>query len=289
VQAQATMPFARPRLRVKGRTLPAIGGALLIVIVLCCFIGPLLYRTNQTDAQKALLESFQNAPPGAHHLLGTDQAGFDILGRLMVGGRTSLEIAFAAAFLATTAGTIWGAVSGLAVGPVDSLMMRIVDIVISIPLLFLVIVLAVVFRPTTPVLILVIAGVSWAGTARLVRAETLSLRERGFVEAARSMGAGGRHTIVHHIFPNTLGTVIVNAVFQVADAILLLAALGFIGLGVSSPQTDWGSMLSDGVNYALDGYWWETYPAGIVIVLVIVALNLLGEGLQAGLRPPANT
>ena len=116
--------------------------------------------------------------------------------------------------------------------------------------------------------------------ARLVRGETLSLRVREYVQAVRVMGGSGGRIVLRHIIPNTIGTIIVNATFQVADAILLLAALGFIGLGVPAPQTDWGSMLSDGVNYALNGYWWEIYPAGVAIVLVVVAFNFVGDALR---------
>jgi peptide/nickel transport system permease protein len=113
-----------------------------------------------------------------------------------------------------------------------------------------------------------------------VRGETLSLRVREFVQAVRVMGGGGTRIVLRHIIPNTIGTIIVNATFQVADAILLLAALGFIGLGVPSPQTDWGSMLSNGVSYAFDGYWWEIYPTGVAIVLVVVAFNFVGDALR---------
>lgn len=261
----------------------AIGGGLLTAAVLFSFLGPLLDRVNETDAQLALLSSFPNAGPSWSHPLGTDQGGFDLLGRIMIGGRTSLEIAFGAAALGTVLGTLWGVVAGMSRRWVDSVMMRVVDVVLSVPLLFLAIVLAAIFHPSLVILTLVIGGTSWVVTARFVRAETLSLRERDFVEAARSVGASEFRIAVRHIVPNAAGTIIVNAVFQVADAILLLAALGFVGLGVPPPETDWGSMLANGVNFALDGYWWEIYPTGIAIVLVVVALNLLGEGLAGRL------
>ncbi len=224
--------------------------------------------------------STQNSPPSLGHLLGTDPAGFDMMGRVMYGGEVSLEVGFAAAGIATVIGVVWGAVSGFFGGWVDALMMRIVDVLLSVPLLFLLIVLAVIFQPSLPLLILVIAFVAWLVPARLVRGETLSLRVREYVQAVRVMGGSGRRIVVRHIIPNTIGTIVVNATFNVADAILLLAALGFIGLGVPLPQTDWGSMLANGVNYALNGYWWEIYPTGLAIVLVVVAFNFVGDALR---------
>jgi peptide/nickel transport system permease protein len=203
-----------------------------------------------------------------------------MLGRIMYGGQVSLEVGFAAAGLATVVGVLWGAISGFFGGWVDALMMRIVDVLLSVPLLFLLIVLAVIFHPSLEILILVIGFTAWLVPARLVRGETLSLRVREFVQAVRVMGGGGPRIVVRHIIPNAIGTIIVNATFQVADAILLLAALGFIGLGVPPPQTDWGSMLANGVNYALDGYWWQIYPTGVAIVLVVVAFNFVGDALR---------
>jgi peptide/nickel transport system permease protein len=189
-------------------------------------------------------------------------------------------VGFAAAAIATVVGVLFGAISGFFGGWVDSLMMRIVDVLLSVPILFLVIVLAVIFHPSLTILILVIGLTAWLVPARLVRGETLSLRVREYVLAVRVMGGGNTRIVVRHIIPNTIGTIIVNATFQVADAILLLAALGFIGLGVPPPLTDWGSMLADGVNAALDGYWWQIYPTGIAIVLVVVAFNFVGDALR---------
>ncbi len=270
---QLARVFAENRLAV-------VGVGIIVFAILFCFVGPLVYHTNQTDTNAALLDSVQNAPPSSAHLLGTDNSGFDMLGRIMYGGQISLEVGFAAAAMATLLGVLVGAVSGFFGGVVDTLLMRFVDILLSVPLLYLLIVLAVIFHPSVEILILVIGFTAWLVPARLVRGETLSLRVREFVQAVRVMGGGGGRIVLRHIIPNTIGTIIVNATFQVADAILLLAALGFIGLGVPSPQTDWGSMLSNGVNYAFDGYWWEIYPTGIAIVLVVVAFNFVGDALR---------
>jgi peptide/nickel transport system permease protein len=186
--------------------------------------------------------------------------------------------------VASIFGALYGAISGFAGSWVDAFMMRVVDAFLSIPVLFLAIVLAVVFRPSLIVFIFVIAFVSWLIPARLIRGEALSLRQREYVQAVRVMGGSRTRIVGRHIIPNSIGTIIVNATFNIADAILLLAALGFIGLGVPSPQTDWGSMLSNGVNYALDGYWWEIYPAGLCIVLVVVAFNFIGDALRDALE-----
>ncbi len=260
----------------------AVAGLVIIVFaILFCWIGPIIYPTNQTDAQAALLNApGPNAPPSAQHLLGTDATGFDMLGRIMYGGQISLLVGFAAAFIATIVGVLVGAVSGFFGGAVDSVLMRIVDILLSVPILYLLIVLAVIFTPSVEILILVIGFTAWLVPARLVRGETLSLRTREFVQAVRVMGGGGPRIVGRHIIPNTVGTIIVNATFQVADAILLLAALGFIGIGVPLPQTDWGSMLSQGVQYAEAGYWWQIYPTGVAIVLVVVAFNFVGDALR---------
>ncbi len=260
--------------------LAVVGIGIIVLAILFCWVGPLLYSTNQTDAQTALLYSVQNAPPGGSHPLGTDATGFDILGRIMYGGQISLEVGFAAAGIATLVGVLVGAISGFFGGIVDTILMRLVDVLLSVPILYLLIVLAVIYTPSVKILILVIGFTAWLVPARLVRGETLSLRVREFVQAVRVMGGGGGRIVLRHIIPNTIGTIIVNATFQVADAILLLAALGFIGLGVPAPQTDWGTMLSNGTSYALDGYWWEIYPTGLAIVLVVVAFNFVGDALR---------
>jgi peptide/nickel transport system permease protein len=270
---QLVRVFAENRLAV-------IGLVIIVLMILFCFVGPVFYHTNQTDTQKALTSAPANAPPSSQYPLGTDENGFDMLGRIMYGGQISLIVGFAAAGIATVLGTLVGAISGFFVGFLDSVMMRVVDVLLSVPLLYLLIVLAVIFHPSVEILILVIGFTAWLVPARLVRGETLSLRVREFVQAVRVMGGGSPRIVLRHIIPNTIGTIIVNATFQVADAILLLAALGFIGLGVPAPKTDWGSMIAVGTNYADSGDWWEIYPTGIAIVLVVVAFNFVGDALR---------
>ena len=256
--------------------LAVIGFAILIFFVLFSFVGPLIYHTNQLDT--SLTQA--NLPPSSAHLLGTDTNGFDELGRMMKGGQASLEIGFAAAFVAIVIGTLFGAVSGLVGGLVDSTMMRVVDIFLSVPFLFVVLILAVKFGATVASLSLVIGFFAWQVPARLVRGEVLTLRERDFVLAARAAGAGRWRLVSRHLIPNALGVVIVNVTFQVADAILAVSYVGFLGFGLHFPNVDWGDQLSDGSQYLQDGYWWLIFPVGACIVLTVMALNFIGDALR---------
>ena len=265
----ALREFASNRLAVAGLS-------ILVFFVLFCFVGPLIYHTNQLSTN--LTEA--NQAPSSAHLLGTDGNGFDELGRIMLGGQAALEIGFFAAFVAIFVGALWGAVSGLFGGVIDSVMMRIVDVFLAIPFLFVVLILAVRFGATVLSLSLVIGGFSWLVPARLVRGEVLTLRVRDFVAAARAAGSSQGRLISRHLLPNALGVVIVNVTFQVADAILTVAAVGFLGFGLHYPNVDWGDMLSDGVSSLQDGYWWLIYPVGICIVLTVMALNFIGDALR---------
>ena len=248
--------------------LAVAGLGVVVFMFLFCFVGPLLYHTDQinTDITKFTL------PPSP--------VGYDVLGRLMVGGQTSLEIGVIAALLATTFGVLWGAIAGFVGGWLDQVMMRIVDSMLAIPTLFLLLVLAAMFVPSLPMLIFIVALVAWLVPARLIRGETLSLRTREYVDAVRVMGGGDVRIVLRHIIPNTIGTIMVNATFQVADAILTIAALSFLGLGVPPPATNWGGMLSNGVSYTFAGYWWLIYPAGLAIVITVVAFNLIGDAMR---------
>jgi peptide/nickel transport system permease protein len=260
--------------------LAVVGLFVVVFFALFCFLGPVFYHTNQIQTNLAI----ENQGPGLHHLLGTDDVGYDIMGRLMAGGQTTLVVGVLVSLLATSFGVIWGAISGFVGGLVDSVMMRTVDALLAIPTLFLLLFLASIFTPNELLLILVIASVAWLVPSRLVRAETLSLKTRPYVEAAQGQGAGPLRIIFTHIIPNTFGTVAVNATFQVADAILAVAALSFLGLGIPPPAANWGEMLSNGVNYVFSGYWWQIWPAGVCIVLVVVAFNFIGDGLRDALE-----
>lgn len=275
----AATAAGRPRTRwsrLRRRPLGLIGLAILVGAFVFCFLGPLVYRTNQVDVQT--LNSFLE--PGDGYPLGTDSQGFDVLGRIMLGGQASLQIGLFTALIATVIGTIYGAIAGLAGGVVDAVMMRCVDILMSIPFLFIVLILATRYSSTILSLSLVLGLFAWLVPARLVRGEVLVLRVRDFVIAARGMGASGPFIIAKHLIPNALGVVAVNITFQVADAIIAVATLGFLGFGLHYPQTDWGGQLSDGVTHVLDGYWWLIYPVGACLVLVVMALNFVGDALR---------
>jgi peptide/nickel transport system permease protein len=266
--------------------LALVGLGIVVFMVLLCFAGPVLYHTNQTNAQLALTSNVPtNAPPSGAHPLGTDASSYDELGRIMFAGQSDLEVAFAAAVLATLVGVLWGAVAGFAGGIIDTLMMRVVDTVLAVPALLLLIVISDLYKPSKPFLILLIGLVAWLVPARLVRAETLSLRTRDYVQAVKGFGGGKWRIVLLHIIPNTLSTIVVNATFQVADAILFLAALGYVGLGIQPPGTDWGTMLSTAVSdgAVVNSYWWLIWPPGLAIVLVAVSFNLVGDALRDGL------
>jgi peptide/nickel transport system permease protein len=263
--------------------LAVVGLFVIVFFILFCFLGPVFYHTNQNNSELAL-NATQNGAPDSSHLLGTDNTGFDMVGRLMFGGQASLIVGFASAAAATVVGVIYGAVAGYVGGWIDALMMRIVDMLLSVPVLFLLIALVTIYHQSEVLIIVVIAFVSWLVPARLVRGETLSLRVREYVQAVRVMGGSNTRIVGRHIVPNAIGTIVVFATFQVADSILLLAALGFIGLGIPAPGTDWGTMLSDGVQSAALGYWWEIYPAGLCIVLVVIAFNFIGDALRDALE-----
>lgn len=256
----------------------AIAGlAIVVLLAIFSFLGPLVYHTDQVHTNLSAV----NLPPGTGgHPLGTDQVGYDQLGRLMAGGRTSLEIGLGAGLLATVVGSLWGAVAGYFGGVVDAVMMRVVDALLSIPALFLLLVIAAIWTPSVPLLVVLIGLIAWLVPARLVRGEALTLRTREYVQAVRLMGGGRWRVVSRHIVPNTLGTIVVNASFQVADAILYVAYLSFLGLGLPPPDTNWGAMLTDGVQYSYDGYWWLIYPPGVAIVLVVIAFNFIGDGLR---------
>lgn len=261
--------------------LAMVGVVLLAAVVLFCFVGPMFYHTDQihTNFPQADL-----APGAAGHLLGTDQSGYDVLGRLMVGGQTSLIIGVCAAILAAVVGSIVGAFAGFVGGALDTVLMRLVDGFIAIPQLLVVIVLATIVVPTRLTLILVIASLSWFTTARLVRGEALAIRNLEYIEAARMVGSPWIRTISRHVIPNAVGVIVVSAAFQVADAILLLASLDFLGLGIPPPAASWGGMLSTGLQYVYSGYWWMIVFPGAMILLTVMTFSFIGDGLRDALE-----
>lgn len=259
--------------------LAVVGIGILAFFVVFCFLGPLFYHGNTINSDLV----HTDLPPQAGFPLGTDDQGFDELALLMKGGQAALEVGFCAAAIGIVIGMLWGAIAGLAGGIVDSAMMRVVDVFLSIPFLFIVLIVAVRYGASVLGLSVIIGAFTWLVPARLVRGEVLTLRTRDFVSAARTAGSNKWRLISRHLIPNALGVIIVNVTFNVADAILAVAALGFLGFGLHYPNQDWGDMLGAGVADMQNGYWWLVFPVGASIVLVVMACNLIGDALRDSL------
>jgi peptide/nickel transport system permease protein len=272
----AAREFANNRIAV-------VGVGLIVFFVLFCFIGPVFHHSNQALTQPLnanLAPGAVSALGGHAGVLGTDEHGFDELGRIMLGGQTALEIGFFAALISIVIGTLYGAIAGLSGRVVDGIMMRFVDIVYSIPFLFIVLILATKFSPTVLGESLLLGFFSWLIPSRLMRGEVLTLRERDFVWAARVMGSSRTWIVYRHLIPNALSVVIVNVTFLVADSILALAYLGFLGFGLQYPAASWGDMLGNADTYISNGQWWLVYPVGFCLVAVVMACNLVGDALR---------
>jgi ABC-type dipeptide/oligopeptide/nickel transport system permease subunit len=256
--------------------LAVIGFGILLFFILFSWLGPVFYHTNQATTSLDLA----NLAPSGSHLLGTDTNGFDELGRMMKGGQAALEIGAFAALVAIVLGMLIGSVAGLAGGIVDGILMRVTDVFLSVPLLFVVLIMAVKFGATVLSLSLLIGCFVWPVPARLVRGEVLTLRERDFVLAARTAGSGRSRLILRHLLPNAFGVIIVNVTFQMVDAILLVSYIGYLGFGLHFPNVDWGDQLSSSITFLEDGYWWQIFPVGACIVLTVMALNFIGDALR---------
>lgn len=253
-----------------------IGLGVLLFFLLFSFVGPHIYHGNTTLSNPLNAEQ----PPSSSHLLGTDENGFDELARMMQGGQAAIEIGVFAATIAIVIGTLYGAIAGLVGGVLDAVLMRFVDVLLSIPFLFVVLVLATKYNGTVVELSLVLGIFSWLIPARLVRGEVLTLRERDFVLAARTMGASRTRIIFRHLIPNAMSVTIVNVTFLVADSILALAYLGVLGFGLTFPATSWGDQLGGALTDVQNGWWWLVYPVGAMLVLVVLACNLVGDALR---------
>ena len=275
---------------------PATVLSLLIVAALAAFVlaGPILLAWQGLDGNAVdLLARLE--PPSAAHPLGTDELGRDVLARLIQGGRISLAVGLAGALLAAAIGTAIGLVAGYLGGVVDALLMRLTDMVISLPLLPLLIVLAAVDlgKLGLPVqgelagvvrIVILMALFGWTTTARLVRASVLSLRTREFVRAAQAMGAGPARILVRHILPNAAGPLIVATTLAIGNVILVESVLSFLGLGVQPPVASWGNMLTGAQELLFEAPRLAVWP-GVLIFLSVLAFNLLGDGLQSYLDP----
>jgi peptide/nickel transport system permease protein len=258
----------------------SVGLIVLAVIVVLTFVVPLFY-TASTVAVDPLN---QLAGPSSAHPLGTDQLGRDQLARVLVGGQASLLIGFAASFVAVLLGLSYGLIAGLGPKLVDALLMRLLDALLAVPTIVILLFLAAIATLSSPVLILLLGVTSWPRTARVVRNETLAARERDFVTASRQFGAGTFWVARAHILRTILPILVVNLVFLAADNVLALSFLSYLGLGVQPPTPTWGNLLYDGMQNIFSNAWWMIYPAGLMIFLTVVAVNLIGEGVVTAME-----
>ncbi|MBN2232048.1 MAG: ABC transporter permease [Deltaproteobacteria bacterium] len=259
----------------------ALAGLLVVATLFAVsFLAPLLapHDPNAIDLKNILI------PPGPEHWLGTDQLGRDILSRMIWGARISLKVGFVAVGIATAVGLLLGTLAGYFGGLTESLIMRIVDLMLCFPSFFLILTVIALLEPSIWNIMAVIGLTGWMGVARLARAEILSIKEREFILAARCEGAGHLRIILRHVLPNALAPVLVSATLGVAGAILTESALSFLGIGVQPPTPSWGNMLTAGKDN-LEYAWWLSVFPGIAILVTVLGYNLLGEGIRDALDP----
>ncbi|MFC7625952.1 ABC transporter permease [Microlunatus sp. GCM10028923] len=261
-----------------------VGAVLLLIVIMLSVITPILVPAETLDVTK--ITAAQNEPPTAAHLLGTDPAGRDVLGMLLWGSRISLLVGFAATAVSMIIGTVVGMAAGHFTGMVQAVIMRIIDFFLVIPGLVLAIVLSSVLSRGVWTIIIAIGVTSWAGTARVVRSQTLTIEARPYIERARALGAGDGHILGRHVLPAVLPIVLANTTLTVGSAVISESTLSFLGLG--DPGTvSWGSMLKTALDTgaATAGYWWYVIPPGLAIVAVVLCFTLVGRALEAVFNP----
>jgi len=266
--------------RFKHNRLAVAGGIVVGFLFIVAIFAPILapYDPNAINVHHIL------EPPSLAHPFGTDELGRDILSRVVYGSRISLAVGFVAVGISTVVGVILGAFAGYYGGWVDRIIMRFVDIMLSIPTFFLLLAVIAFLEPSIWNIMIVIGFTSWMGVARLVRAEFLSLKEREFVLAARATGASDMRIIFRHILPNSLAPVLVSTILGIASAILVESALSFLGIGVQPPTPSWGNMLTAGKDNIEIAWWMSVFP-GVAILITVLAYNLLGEGIRDAIDP----
>jgi len=266
--------------RLKRNRMAVAGLILVLGMFLVALFAPWLARYDPEfiDVKQMLMS------PGPEHLLGTDTLGRDVLSRIIYGSRVSLLVGFVAVGIATLIGVLVGSLAGYYGGIVDQVLMRLVDLMLCFPTLFLILAVIAVLEPNIWNIMVIIGLTSWMGVARLVRAEFLSLREREFVAAARALGASDARLIFRHMLPNALTPVMVSATLGVAGAILTESALSFLGLGVQPPTPSWGNILTMGKDNIEIAWWMSVFP-GLAILVTVMSYNLLGEGIREAIDP----
>jgi peptide/nickel transport system permease protein len=264
--------------------LSLVGFIIIISVFILAMFAPFIapYDPNEINVKAILLG------PSIEYWMGTDGLGRDVLSRMLYGGRISLLVGLVAVGISTLIGIILGALAGYYRGWVDTVIMRLVDIMLSIPSFFLILAVIAFLTPSIINIMIVIGLTSWMGVTRLVRAEFLSLSEREFVLASRTLGAKDARLIFTHLLPNSLTPIIVSAVLGVAGAVLMESGLSFLGLGVQAPQASWGNILTDGKEYIQFAWWLSLFP-GLAILITVLGYNLLGEGLRDALDPRSSS
>ena len=277
--------------RFRKHRLALAGGVVITLITLLAFAAKFIAPADPNFIDQANWSGYPLAPGVAHHILGTDENGRDLLSRLMYGGQISLTVAFFAVLMEISIGTVVGAVSGYYGGWVDYTMMRITDVFLSIPLLPLLLVLTAIVAASSNkaalgfgVIVVIIGGTSWPSVARLVRASFLSLREKEFCEAARALGNRDGRIIFRHLLPNAVAPIIVQATLDVANVIILESTLWFLGFGIQPPTASWGNMLANAESNMAIAPWVAIFP-GLCILVTVLAINYLGDGLRDALDP----
>ncbi len=275
-RTQLGMAFERFRQHRLAMVALGIVVALAFLSTFAPVVSP--YDPNKTN----LLQIFES--PSLAHPMGTDSLGRDLATRIIFGGRVSLAVGVLAALLAITVGMVVGVAAGFYGGLTDGALMRFVDVLLSIPRLFFLVLLAVLFGGSVLTVILVLGFLSWMRTARIVRATVMSLKGREFVEAARSIGAGDLRIMIRHLLPNTVAPIIVAATLGVAGAIIAESTLSFLGLGIQKPTSSWGNLLTDATTDMGKAPWTAIFP-GLAIFLAVVSINFVGDGLRDALDP----
>ncbi|MFZ9643010.1 MAG: ABC transporter permease [Candidatus Methylopumilus sp.] len=259
----------------------ALAGLIIIAIMaMLAIFAPVIapFDPDAINVKNILL------PPSSTHWMGTDGLGRDVYSRMLFGGRISLLVGIVAVGIATLIGIVLGALAGFYRGWVDTVIMRLVDIMLSIPTFFLILAVIAFLTPSIWNIMIVIGLTSWMGVTRLVRAEFLSLAHREFVLASQTLGAKDSRLIFKQLLPNSLTPIIVSSVLGIASAVLVESGLSFLGLGVQAPQASWGNILTDGKEYIEFAWWLSLFP-GLAILMTVMGYNLLGEGLRDALDP----
>ncbi len=283
VSRETLSPWKIARRNFLKHKLAVVSLAFFVLLVGTVFIWSALLPA---DAAQATDYYNINKGPSLKHPMGTDGIGSDVLKRMVLGGRLTLTVGLLAMVISITLGTVVGALAGYFGGLVDNILMRIVDMMLSIPLLFLIITLAAVLGPSVRTIIIVIGISSWMEVARIIRANFLSLKNKEFVEAARSIGVKNSTIIFRHILPNTLAPIIVAATLGIASAILTEAYVSFLGYGIQPPNPSWGNLVNPGsFLFAIQQTPWMLIFPGLAITLTVLAVNFIGDGLRDALDP----